>query len=209
MSSSPRGSISPAVCSRCWAGGAWRTAGCRALDKASLAHSGSVTTFPVSTHLTQYRGNGTPSEVDCAARTCPPDGRLCRGRPGVARLALTTNVPVTPCALVHTDKIQPTGFISPWRIMRVEVHFGTLSTSPAIRGRDSDNAALSAATDEITQVIKLLSGQEYVDIYAADAKPGSRNAALWPPRRSQDVLDRRDCMPDVVLSAGYASTPTW
>jgi 1-acyl-sn-glycerol-3-phosphate acyltransferase len=95
--------------------------------------------------------------------TRSPDGRLYRGKTGVARLAVESGAPVVPCALVGTDEVQPTGYRLPRRIMRVEVRFG----EPL---KYSEGADLRKATDEIVAAIQGLSGQEYVDVYASDVK---------------------------------------
>jgi 1-acyl-sn-glycerol-3-phosphate acyltransferase len=97
--------------------------------------------------------------------TRSPDGRLYRGKTGVARLALASGAPVVPCALIGTDKVQPMGHRFPEKIMRVEVHFG----EPM---RFADDADPRAVTDEIIAAIQKLSGQEYVDVYAASVKNG-------------------------------------
>jgi 1-acyl-sn-glycerol-3-phosphate acyltransferase len=97
--------------------------------------------------------------------TRSPDGRLYRGKTGVARLAVESGAPVVPCALVGTDEIQPTGYRLPRKIMRVQVKFG----EPL---RFAEGADLRAATDEVIAAIRALSGQEYVDVYATSVKKG-------------------------------------
>jgi 1-acyl-sn-glycerol-3-phosphate acyltransferase len=95
--------------------------------------------------------------------TRSPDGRLYRGKTGVARLALASGAPVVPCALIGTDQVQPMGHRLPKKIMRVEVRFG----EPLRFAEDADPRAV---TDEIVAAIQKLSGQEYVDVYAASVK---------------------------------------
>jgi 1-acyl-sn-glycerol-3-phosphate acyltransferase len=95
--------------------------------------------------------------------TRSPDGRLYRGRTGVARLAVESGAPVVPCALIGTDKVQPTGHRLPRKIMRVQVRFG----EPL---RFAAGADLRATTDEVLSAIQALSGQEYVDVYASTLK---------------------------------------
>ncbi|MFL6054768.1 MAG: lysophospholipid acyltransferase family protein [Actinoallomurus sp.] len=97
--------------------------------------------------------------------TRSPDGRLYRGKTGVARLALASGAPVVPCALIGTDKVQPRGRRLPKKIMRVEVRFG----EPLRFAEDADPRAV---TDEVIAAIQKLSGQEYVDVYAASVKNG-------------------------------------
>jgi 1-acyl-sn-glycerol-3-phosphate acyltransferase len=97
--------------------------------------------------------------------TRSPDGRLYRGKTGVARLAVESGAPVYPCALIGTDEIQPTGHRLPRRILRPELRFG----DPL---RYTEGADLRKATDEIVAAIQSLSGQEYVDVYASQVKKG-------------------------------------
>lgn len=104
--------------------------------------------------------------------TRSPDGRLYRGKTGVARMAIEAGVPIIPVAMIGTDKAQPTGQKIP-TITFVGVRFGTpIDVSPYI-GRQDDRVLLRAITDEVIAALQRLSGQEYVDEYAA-----SRKAAL-------------------------------
>ena len=57
--------------------------------------------------------------------TRSPDGRLYRGKTGVARMALEGHVPVLPVAMVGTDKVQPIGQKVP-NIGRVGVRIGVV-----------------------------------------------------------------------------------
>jgi 1-acyl-sn-glycerol-3-phosphate acyltransferase len=95
--------------------------------------------------------------------TRSPDGRLYRGKTGVARLAVESGAPVYPCALIGTDEIQPPGSRMPRKIMRVRIRFGEPLTY-------AEGADLRKATDEIVAAIQALSGQEYVDVYASSLK---------------------------------------
>lgn len=101
--------------------------------------------------------------------TRAPDGRLYRGRTGVARMALEAQVPVIPVAMIGTYQIQPPGQFFP-KIGRVGVRFGKpLDFSQYYQ--DSRNVeVLRKVTNEIMQSIHKLSNQEYVDIYATNAK---------------------------------------
>jgi 1-acyl-sn-glycerol-3-phosphate acyltransferase len=101
--------------------------------------------------------------------TRSPDGRLYRGRTGVARLALKAGVPVIPVAMVDTDKIQPPGRVIP-RIGRVGVKIGKPLDFSRYQGLDEDRFILRSITDEIMYELMQLSGQEYVDMYASEAK---------------------------------------
>lgn len=101
--------------------------------------------------------------------TRSPDGRLYRGKLGVAKLALRSQVPVIPIALIGTDKVQPIGKNIP-RVRRVGMIIGTPITFETYYANADDRFAQRAVTDEITSQIMRLSGQEYVDLYATDVK---------------------------------------
>jgi len=98
--------------------------------------------------------------------TRSPDGRLYKGRTGIARMAIDSGVPVVPVAMFNTAEIQPTGQIVP-KVRRVEMVFGE---PMYFEGDSGDLQFLRKVTDEIMQAIQKLSGQVYVDIYASDAK---------------------------------------
>ena len=98
--------------------------------------------------------------------TRSPDGKLYRGRTGIARLAIESGAPVIPVAMHNTEKIQPTGKIIP-KIARVGVDFGE---PMYFEGDSSDLNYLREVTDQIMRKIQELSGQEYVDIYATKRK---------------------------------------
>ncbi|MES9506228.1 lysophospholipid acyltransferase family protein [Streptomyces sp. NPDC000609] len=97
------------------------------------------------------------------------DGRLYKGKVGVAVMAIRAQVPVVPCAMVGTFEIQPPGQVVP-RIRRVTIRFGEPLDFSRYAGMDNQKAAIRAVTDEIMYAILGLSGQEYVDEYAAKAK---------------------------------------
>lgn len=92
------------------------------------------------------------------------DGRLYKGRTGIAYLALETGAPVVPIGLIGTDKVMPVGAKMPSFRERVVVKFGEpLDLShhgPATSGR-----ARRTATDEIMSAIHALSGQELAGTY--------------------------------------------
>jgi 1-acyl-sn-glycerol-3-phosphate acyltransferase len=87
------------------------------------------------------------------------DGRLARGKTGVAWLALTADCPVVPVAVSGTDRVQPVD--SRWpRPHRVSVTFGTPLTFPEQRGMAGNGRARRVVTDRIMEAIAELSGQE-------------------------------------------------
>ncbi|MFG3281122.1 lysophospholipid acyltransferase family protein [Streptomyces sp. NPDC048111] len=97
------------------------------------------------------------------------DGKLYKGKVGVAVMALKAGAPVIPCAMVGTFEIQPPGQTLP-KIKRVSIRFGEPLDFSRYAGMEGDKAILRAVTDEIMYKIMELSGQEYVDRYAADVK---------------------------------------
>lgn len=102
--------------------------------------------------------------------TRSPDGRLYRGKTGVARLAIEAGVPVIPCAMVNTDRMQPPGRLVPKLGVRPGVRFGEPLDFSRYQGMETDRFVLRAVADELIYSLMQLSGQEYVDIYAATAK---------------------------------------
>lgn len=102
--------------------------------------------------------------------TRSPDGRLYRGKTGVARLALQARVPVVPCAMVGTFEFQPPGSIRPRLSVRPGVRFGEPLDFSRYYGLETDRIVLRAVTDEIMYAIMKLADQEYVDQYAKRTK---------------------------------------
>ena len=100
------------------------------------------------------------------------DGRLFRGRTGVAHLALTSGAPVVPVGVTGTQHIQPVGSSVP-RLAKVTVRFG----EPLHFAGRFDGVPLGRArrqvTDEVMAAIQRLSGQEEAGIYnERPAEPG-------------------------------------
>jgi 1-acyl-sn-glycerol-3-phosphate acyltransferase len=115
------------------------------------------------------------------------DGKLYRGKVGVARLAIESGHPVIPVAVVGTDIVAPPGKkFGRWT--RPHVRFGKPLDFSRYEGLEDDRFILRSATDEIMYEIMRLSGQEYVDVYASRAKskakerePRGRTAPPPPP----------------------------
>jgi 1-acyl-sn-glycerol-3-phosphate acyltransferase len=101
--------------------------------------------------------------------TRSPDGKLYRGRTGIARMALESKVPVIPVAMIDTEKVQPIGKRLP-RIRRVGIIVGQPLDFSRFEGMEGDRIVLRAVTDEIIYELQKLSGQEYVDAYASSVK---------------------------------------
>ncbi|GHJ52482.1 lysophospholipid acyltransferase family protein [Micromonospora chersina] len=107
--------------------------------------------------------------------TRSPDGRLYRGKTGVARLALESGAVVVPMAMLNSDAIQPTGQIVP-NLGRVRIRFGAPLDFSRYAGMSGDRFVERAVTDEIMYELMELSGREYVDMYAQKAKAQPREA---------------------------------
>jgi 1-acyl-sn-glycerol-3-phosphate acyltransferase len=129
--------------------------------------------------------------------TRSPDGRLYRGRTGVAWMALQAGVPVVPCAMIGTDVINPPGSLF-WKFRpRPGVRFGKPLDFSRYAGMEGDRFVLRSMTDELMYELMLLSGQEYVDQYATKAKAElerarrGRDGARTAPADLPAELDRR------------------
>lgn len=101
--------------------------------------------------------------------TRSPDARLYRGKVGVAKLALEAGVPVIPVAMIGTDKVQPIGKRMP-NIRRIGMIFGAPLDFSQYSDQAEDRLVQRKVTDEIMFELMRLSGQEYVDEYAAVVK---------------------------------------
>lgn len=101
--------------------------------------------------------------------TRSPDGRMYRGKTGVARLALESGAPVLPVAMIGTDIAQPIGKRIP-KLVRIGVVIGPPLDFSRYRELENDRFILRSITDEIMRQIQHLSGQEYVDMYAGSVK---------------------------------------
>ena len=112
------------------------------------------------------------------------DGRLYRGKTGVARLALETGAPVIPVAVIGTDVVAPPGKKF-GKFTRPVVKFGEPLDFSRYEGMENDRYILRSITDEIMYEIMRLSGQEYVDMYAAQAKELSKEQAKEQARAAR------------------------
>ncbi|KGN33196.1 1-acyl-sn-glycerol-3-phosphate acyltransferase [Knoellia sinensis KCTC 19936] len=130
--------------------------------------------------------------------TRSPDGRLYKGKTGVARMALEAGVPVIPVAMIDTDKAQPTGKVIP-KVMRVGVKIGKPLDFSRYKGMEDDRFVLRSITDEVMYALMELSGQEYVDMYAGSMKDRltrakkilqREQAEAAKPGRAVDELER-------------------
>lgn len=101
--------------------------------------------------------------------TRSPDGKLYRGRTGIARMALEARVPVVPVVMVDTDTMMPIGTRMP-RIVRVGVVIGEPLDFSRFEGMEGDRYILRSVTDEIMVALQRLGEQEYDDVYASTVK---------------------------------------
>ncbi|WP_249669365.1 lysophospholipid acyltransferase family protein [Cellulomonas hominis] len=130
--------------------------------------------------------------------TRSPDGRLYRGKTGVARMALESGAPVIPVAMIDTDKAQPLGQRLP-RPRRIGVVIGEPLDFSRYRGMENDRFILRSVTDEIMYALMALSGQEYVDIYAATQKAriATGHPAATGPAAPERTAPGGRAVPDV------------
>lgn len=115
--------------------------------------------------------------------TRSPDGRLHRGKTGVARLALESGVPVIPVAMLNADEIQPPGKLIP-KVKRVKIRFGPPLDFSRYAGVAGDRFIERAVTDEIMYELMTLSGREYVDVYAQKVKAAQAAAKAKAAREA-------------------------
>lgn len=101
--------------------------------------------------------------------TRSPNGKLYRGRTGIARMALESGVPVVPVAMIDTEKVQAIGQSMP-RVRRVGVVMGEPLDFSRFAGMEGERAVLRAVTDRIVYEVMRLSGQQYEDVYASTVR---------------------------------------
>lgn len=109
--------------------------------------------------------------------TRSPDGKLYKGKTGVARMALEAGVPVVPVAMVGTDRVNPIGSRM-WRPRKIRIRIGEPIDFSRYEGMAGDRFIERSMTDEIMYDLMELSGQTYVDLYATSVK---ERAAKTPP----------------------------
>jgi 1-acyl-sn-glycerol-3-phosphate acyltransferase len=101
--------------------------------------------------------------------TRSPDGRLYRGRTGIGWLAVNSGVPVIPVAMSGTDRVLPPGQKVP-RVAKIRITVGEPLTFESYQDLPSPARQRRAITDEVMKSIQVLSGQEYVPVYASVRK---------------------------------------
>ncbi len=141
--------------------------------------------FRLTNQIAMDRSGGTASEnslqaaLDILAKgrllaiypegTRSHDGKLYRGRTGIARLVLKANVPVIPASVFNTHLAMPRGKYLP-RFFRVGVIFGKQLSFERYLGFEGDRFVLRSITDEVMYEIYSLSGRQYTDAYASNAR---------------------------------------
>lgn len=121
--------------------------------------------------------------------TRSPDGKLYRGKTGVARMILESQAPVIPMAMINVDKIMPPGRTIPKLGVRPKVVFGKPLDFSRYYGMEKDPKILRAVTDELMYALMELSGQEYVDRYAQSVK--SERTAAAKEERKEHTSEKR------------------
>ncbi len=135
------------------------------------------------------------------------DGRLYRGKTGVARMALEAAVPVIPVAVVGTNVLAPPGKVF-GRYTRPYVRFGAPLDFSRYEGMESDRFVLRSITDEVMYEVMKLSGQEYVDVYASRAKEEAQRQAKRLPLRPRLRLEKpRSAAPDLTRRLDADQSP--
>jgi 1-acyl-sn-glycerol-3-phosphate acyltransferase len=120
--------------------------------------------------------------------TRSPDGRLYRGKTGVARLALEAQVPVIPVGIHGTPEIMPIEARVPRLTGQPLIEFGSPLTFERYYDRPKDRFVLRSVTDEIMYEIMMLTGQEYVDEYASKIKKQqTRESTIQKDRSAASV----------------------
>ncbi|MGB7449923.1 MAG: lysophospholipid acyltransferase family protein [Ornithinimicrobium sp.] len=130
--------------------------------------------------------------------TRSPDGRLYRGKTGMARLAVEAGVPIIPVAMVDTDKAQPTGQKIP-NLHQVGMRIGAPLDFSRYAGQEEDRSVLRTITDEVMAALASVSGQEYVDEYASVVKQ-----RLSAESRARKSAATKAAMEDAKASVGRA-----
>lgn len=112
--------------------------------------------------------------------TRSPDGRMYRGKTGMARIALATDAPIVPVAVTGSYEAQRGRRFIPRRRPRIRIEFlPPVHVGELLEEHDGGNGAapLRVVTDAVMERIRAVTGQERVDAYAADIKKALRAAA--------------------------------
>ncbi|APT85113.1 lysophospholipid acyltransferase family protein [Corynebacterium aquilae] len=105
--------------------------------------------------------------------TRSPDGRIYKAKTGMARIALNTGAPIVPVAMFGSRKANPIGS---WivRPAKVRIALGApIDPIAYVESKGLDPAsreAQRALADHVQRILTDMTGNEYVDMYAADVK---------------------------------------
>ena len=130
------------------------------------------------------------------------DGRLYRGKTGIARLALSAQAPIVPVGVSGTYDAMPAG--RSWPVSgHVQVRYGKPLTFDRYRLGVADQLVLRAITDQVMYEIMMLSGQTYIDEYVTSAKARQSRTTSRPEQAAGD--DDSLAQPDGADEADEAS----
>ncbi len=102
--------------------------------------------------------------------TRSPDGRLYKGRTGVAWLALMSGAPVIPVAMIGTEHVLPPGRKVP-TLHRITIRFGDPLDLREFTGQATSARARRQVTDLVMRHVAELSGQQLLDLHAPAKAP--------------------------------------
>lgn len=115
--------------------------------------------------------------------TRSPDGRIYKGKTGMARVALSTGKPVIPVAMIGSRDANPIGTWVP-RPRKVRIRIGDPIDPLAFAAERSldpeSHEAARALTDYVMRELADLVGVNYVDVYAADVKKSLEQGLGYP-----------------------------
>jgi 1-acyl-sn-glycerol-3-phosphate acyltransferase len=137
--------------------------------------------------------------------TRSPDGRLYKGKTGVARIVLQAGVPVVPIGMINTELV-PSRFFKIPTMRRPKIRIGKPMDFSAYAAAGNDRAVLRWITDEIMNAVMELSGQEYVDVYGTAAKAALEAGSDLPPSAGHRPGAGRP-VPPVPVSAARLDAP--
>lgn len=122
--------------------------------------------------------------------TRSPDGRIYKGRTGMARIALATGAPIIPLAMIGSREANPIGTWVP-RPKKVRLRVGEPIDGRAYvesLGIDPDSReAARPLTDHVMAILTDLADQPYVDIYASDVKKSLAAGRGYPRGAEPDL----------------------
>jgi 1-acyl-sn-glycerol-3-phosphate acyltransferase len=137
--------------------------------------------------------------------TRSPDGRLYKGKTGVARIVLQAGVPVVPIGMINTELV-PSRFFKIPTMRRPKIRIGKPMDFSAYAAAGNDRDVLRWITDEIMNAVMELSGQEYVDVYGTVAKAALEQGSDLPSSAGHRPGAGRP-VPPVPVSAARLDAP--